>query len=138
MDSSRRDVYTKRGWLMKKGGLMKTTWQHRYFVLSGNFLIYYIKEDDIKSQGSILLDQHRILEQPISPDEPDHFIFEIVSGEISSFYLDFSYHLLVCELIGFLSVNSGFVGFTFCENGPPSFKKNESQQLYASKLNPVG
>ncbi|XP_041364498.1 rho GTPase-activating protein 24-like [Gigantopelta aegis] len=81
MDSPNQDGCIKRGWLMKKGGLMKTTWQHRYFALSGNFLIYYIKEDDIKSQGSILLDQHRILEQPISPDEPDHFIFEIVSAK---------------------------------------------------------
>ncbi|KAL3877630.1 hypothetical protein ACJMK2_035313 [Sinanodonta woodiana] len=70
-----------RGWLKKSSAksLMKT-WQQRWFILNGDCLFYFQKEDEVKSLGAIFLPGNKVYEIPTSLDEPDKFLFEIVPG----------------------------------------------------------
>ncbi|CAI9735547.1 GTPase-activating 24-like isoform X2 [Octopus vulgaris] len=67
---------SKKGWLRKLGGIVKT-WQRRWIVLNGNILFYFTREDDQKSLGSILLPGNRAFAHSYSPGNPDKYIFEI-------------------------------------------------------------
>ncbi|XP_078576155.1 rho GTPase-activating protein 24-like isoform X2 [Branchiostoma floridae x Branchiostoma japonicum] len=67
------------GWLRKQGGVVKT-WQRRWFVLRGDQLFYYTKEDESKLQGTIFLPGNNVVELPPSPDDPSRFLFEVVPG----------------------------------------------------------
>ncbi|KAK3578719.1 hypothetical protein CHS0354_010103 [Potamilus streckersoni] len=68
-----------RGWLKKSSAksLMKT-WQQRWFILNGDCLFYFQREDEVKSLGAIFLPGNKVYEIPTSLDEPDKFLFEIV------------------------------------------------------------
>ena len=57
------------------------TWHRRWFVLKGDYLLYYQKEDDSKAQGSICLPGNRVMELGYNADEPDKYFFDIVPGE---------------------------------------------------------
>ncbi|XP_019639383.1 PREDICTED: rho GTPase-activating protein 24-like [Branchiostoma belcheri] len=67
------------GWLRKQGGVVKN-WQRRWFVLRGDQLFYYTKEDESKLQGTIFLPGNNVLELPPNPDDPTRFLFEVVPG----------------------------------------------------------
>ena len=69
----------KSGWLRKQGGMVKS-WHRRWFVLNGNCLFYFAREDDIKTLGNLYLPGNKIIQHPANPDEPDKFLMEIVPG----------------------------------------------------------
>uniref|UniRef100_S4R9F9 Rho GTPase activating protein 22 n=1 Tax=Petromyzon marinus TaxID=7757 RepID=S4R9F9_PETMA len=77
--SSRRGVL-KSGWLKKQGGFVRS-WHARWFVLRGEQLCYYKDEDENKILGSLFLPGSRVLERPPTPDDPNKYLLEILSGE---------------------------------------------------------
>ncbi|KAL8612611.1 hypothetical protein ACOMHN_006597 [Nucella lapillus] len=70
-----------RGWLRKQGGKMRG-WQRRFFVLYDSCLFIFHREDDTQMASSYCLHEHQLKDVPASPDDPDKFIFELVSGEL--------------------------------------------------------
>ena len=60
-------------------------WQRRWFVLNGDCLFYFAKDDDVRTLGSIFLPGNKVVRHEFDAQEPDKFLFEIVSG-ILSFY----------------------------------------------------
>ncbi|CAN0140396.1 unnamed protein product [Lampetra planeri] len=76
--SSRRGVL-KSGWLKKQGGFVRS-WHARWFVLRGEQLCYYKDEDENKILGSLFLPGSRVLERPPTPDDPNKYLLEILSG----------------------------------------------------------
>ncbi|KAI8520983.1 Rho GTPase activating protein 24, partial [Branchiostoma belcheri] len=78
-DCDYRQKVLHSGWLRKQGGVVKT-WQRRWFVLRGDQLFYYTKEDENKLQGTIFLPGNNVLELPPNPDDPTRFLFEVVPG----------------------------------------------------------
>ncbi|XP_022103960.1 rho GTPase-activating protein 24-like isoform X2 [Acanthaster planci] len=75
---SREDV-THTGWLKKQGGPFKS-WQRRYFVLQGEYLHYFLREDDPRPLGSIPLRNNRVEKRQVNLDEPGKLLFEILPG----------------------------------------------------------
>ena len=71
----------KSGWLRKQGGVVKT-WHRRWFVLNGEYLFYFQKEEDVRPVGVISLQGNKIIQHPINPDEPDKFLLEIIPGKL--------------------------------------------------------
>ncbi len=71
------------GYLKKQGGAFKT-WQRRWFVLAGDHLYYYNKEDDTRPLGAIPLRNNKVEKHPHNPDDPGKFLFEILPGENSN------------------------------------------------------
>lgn len=69
----------KKGWLRKQGGVIKN-WQWRWFVLKGDLLYYYTKEDENRQMGQIFLPGNRVAEIPFNIDEPEKYLFEIQPG----------------------------------------------------------
>nr|XP_006009714.1 PREDICTED: rho GTPase-activating protein 25 [Latimeria chalumnae] len=69
----------KTGWLKKQRSIVKN-WQHRYFVLKGQQLLYYKDEEEGKPQGCIFLPGCQVQELASNPEEPGKFLFEIVPG----------------------------------------------------------
>lgn len=69
----------KTGWLRKQGGMVRS-WHRRWFILNGDVLFYFAKEDDAKPLGIIHLPGNRIIEHAFRPDEPEKFLFEILPG----------------------------------------------------------
>ena len=69
----------KKGWLQKQGGVMKN-WQRRWFVLNGDCLFYFARDDDVRTLGSIFLPGNKVVRHDFDAQEPDKFLFEIVSG----------------------------------------------------------
>ncbi|XP_066303592.1 rho GTPase-activating protein 24-like [Branchiostoma lanceolatum] len=67
------------GWLRKQGVVVKT-WQRRWFVLRGDQLFYYTKEDESKLQGTVFLPGNAVVELPPCADDPGRFLFEVVPG----------------------------------------------------------
>lgn len=55
-------------------------WQRRWFVLNGECLFYFAKEDDLKTLGSIFLPGNKVIRHEFDAQEPEKFLFEIVSG----------------------------------------------------------
>ncbi|KAL4240161.1 Unconventional myosin-IXa [Mactra antiquata] len=78
MTSSTGDT-RKTGWLRKQGGMVKS-WHRRWFVLNGDYLFYFGKEDDSKPLGMIYLIGNKIIQHPANPEEPDKFLLELVPG----------------------------------------------------------
>ena len=50
MAQRRGSISSRRGWLLKRGGLFKTTFQRRYFILRGNELQRY-QNDRVAAEG---------------------------------------------------------------------------------------
>lgn len=73
--------HVKTGWLRKQGGMVKS-WHRRWFVLNGDCLFYFAKEDDLRPLGTIYLPGNKIIQHPSNPDEPDKFLLEIVPGKV--------------------------------------------------------
>ncbi|XP_038061485.1 rho GTPase-activating protein 24-like isoform X2 [Patiria miniata] len=74
-----RDDITHKGWLKKQGGPFKT-WQRRYFILQGEYLHYFLREDEPRPLGTIPLRNNRVEKRPVNPDDPGKFLFEILPG----------------------------------------------------------
>ncbi|XP_052761702.1 rho GTPase-activating protein 24-like isoform X3 [Mya arenaria] len=70
----------KSGWLRKQGGMVKT-WHRRWFVLNGDYLFYFQKEDDVRPLGMIYLPGNKIIQHPANPEEPDKFLLELIPAE---------------------------------------------------------
>ncbi|XP_070545263.1 rho GTPase-activating protein 24-like [Ptychodera flava] len=68
------------GWLKKQGGMVKN-WQKRWFILVGQEMKYFTKEDENKQMGSIYLPGNKVNVHQFNPDEPSKYLFEIVPGE---------------------------------------------------------
>ena len=78
----------KQGWLKKQGGVVKS-WHNRWFTLKGDQLYYYTSENESKMQGTIFLPGNKVLELPRVPNEPEKFLFEITTGKVREFDLEF-------------------------------------------------
>lgn len=70
----------KCGWLRKQGGMVKS-WHRRWFVLNGDYLFYFAKEDDVRPLGMICLPGNKIIQHQANPEEPDKFLFELMPGK---------------------------------------------------------
>ncbi|XP_077999313.1 rho GTPase-activating protein 24-like [Glandiceps talaboti] len=68
------------GWLKKQGGMVKN-WQKRWFVLVGDELKYFTKDDENKQMGTIYLIGKRVTVHPYNADEPNKYLLEILPGE---------------------------------------------------------
>ena len=55
-------------------------WQRRWFVLNGDCLFYFARDDDVRTLGSIFLPGNKVVRHDFDAQEPDKFLFEIVSG----------------------------------------------------------
>lgn len=66
-----------KGWLKRQSvGLMKSSWQCRWFVLFGDHLSYYSSDDDSKPHlGRIYLPGHSLVEHPFGSQQK--YIFEL-------------------------------------------------------------
>ncbi|XP_052265586.1 rho GTPase-activating protein 24-like isoform X1 [Dreissena polymorpha] len=73
---------TKCGWLRKQGGMVKT-WHRRWFVLNGDYLFYFQKEDDVRPLGMISLPGNKIIQHPANPEDPDKFLLELIPEEFA-------------------------------------------------------
>ena len=71
--------HLKGGWLRKHGGMVQK-WQRRWFVLNGDCLFYFAKDDDVRTLGSIFLPGNKVVRHEFNADDPDKFLFEVVSG----------------------------------------------------------
>jgi hypothetical protein len=69
----------KTGWLRKQGGNFKT-WNNRWFVIRGDQMYYYTKDDELKELGVIPLPGNKMVSHPHNIDEPGKFLFEVVAG----------------------------------------------------------
>ena len=68
-----------RGWLRRQGGMMRG-WQRKFFVLQENCLFCFSREDDTRVSHTYLLDDYQLKEITINTDDPDKFVFELISG----------------------------------------------------------
>ncbi|XP_072050458.1 rho GTPase-activating protein 22-like isoform X2 [Amphiura filiformis] len=68
------------GYLKKQGGAFRT-WQRRWFVLAGEYLYYFNKEEDTRPLGAIPLRNNKVEKHPHNPDDPSKFLFEILPGQ---------------------------------------------------------
>lgn len=66
----------KSGWLRKQSGLVRS-WQDRWFVLKGQSLYYYARENEAKQHGVVLLSGCTVEEIAFNRDEPDRWLVEI-------------------------------------------------------------
>lgn len=73
-------THLKKGWLRKHGGMVQK-WQRRWFVLNGDCLFYFAKDDDLRPLGSIFLPGNKVVRHEFNADDPDKFLFEVVSGK---------------------------------------------------------
>lgn len=78
--SPKREACTMKGWLKRQSvGLMKSSWQCRWFVLFGDHLSYYSSDDDSKPHlGRIYLPGHSLVEHPFGSQQK--YIFELQRG----------------------------------------------------------
>ena len=90
---------------------MVKSWHRRWFVLNGDCLFYFAKEDDLKALGTIFLPGNKIIQHPANPDEPDKFLMEIVPGRIFLFRLLSKHVLSRCCVSGAQSHRSIMVVF---------------------------
>ena len=74
--------HLKSGWLRKQGGALKN-WQRRWFVLNGDCLFYFAKDDDLRPLGSIFLPGNKVIRHEFDAQEPEKFLFEVVSGTVN-------------------------------------------------------
>ncbi len=79
VDSAMQHNYSKSGWLLKQGGVIKS-WHKRWFVLRGDQLLYFTNTDESKQMGSIFLPGNKVVELQMNPNEPDRYPFEILPG----------------------------------------------------------
>lgn len=79
--------HLKSGWLRKQGGTLRT-WQRRWFVLNGDLLFYFAREDDLRPLGSIFLPGNKVIRHEFDAQDPEKYLFEIVSGIIKIFRVD--------------------------------------------------
>lgn len=56
-------------------------WQRRWFVLNGDCLFYFAKDDDLRTLGSIFLPGNKVIRHEFDAQDPDKYLFEIVSGK---------------------------------------------------------
>lgn len=61
---------------------MVKSWHRRWFVLNGDYLFYFAREDDVKPLGMLYLMGNKIIQHPANPEEPDKFLLEIVPGKV--------------------------------------------------------
>lgn len=73
-------THLKKGWLRKQGGALKN-WQRRWFVLNGDCLFYFARDDDLRTLGSIFLPGNKVIRHEFDAQDPDKYLFEIVSGK---------------------------------------------------------
>ncbi|XP_064633160.1 rho GTPase-activating protein 24-like [Lineus longissimus] len=69
----------KAGFLRKQGGNFKT-WTNRWFVIRGDQMYYYAKDDEVKELGVIPLPGNKVVSHPHSMEEPGKYLFEILAG----------------------------------------------------------
>ena len=77
--SKQHQHHLKSGWLRKQGGALKS-WQRRWFVLNGDLLFYFAKDDDLRPLGSIFLPGNKVIRHEFDAQDPEKFLFEVVSG----------------------------------------------------------
>lgn len=74
-----KDDILHKGWLKKQGGPFRI-WQRRYFILVGDFMFYFAKEEDQRPLGFIPLRGNKVEKHPFNPDEPGKYLFEVKPG----------------------------------------------------------